>query len=416
MVDHHDLFSTLDEDSEVTSYLNHAALAKVRSQEKLGHIRELPNSSVISMCLTVARKILGVAEEQKVFLARNATEAYGISIDYLSRRSEDTLVSLPRDHYVSIHRATTHFFNYGEKDSQTTYSTVEEAYQVQEKRTLNRVITYDQSEKGLENHILDYQPDIIVFNHTNRVNGREEDASKFAKLVKGIASSISPNYRPYILSDSAQTLTTTNKFSVQGVDFQIGCFHKGLGSFHPLGFGITSSEEFVDLVNHLSLNPNPYFPSRHTFEEYDFQKAGLGTVEMESFYCFLETVNYLSSRGLVSGIDLNDLEQVSSTEDISFENLIEYRRKLYKEAYIRLRDTRGIEVTSDFPTISSGYILSFKLSRMLNLSAAGFSRALKDAGVYVTYISETDELRISFGPDNTKVDIDNLLSLIQQYL
>ena len=207
-----DIFSTKDV-TEGDVYLNHAALSQKRDHKPLDEIRNLTLSNLYSVTKKVARAVTNIPDTHELIFTRNTTEAFGMYIHYLQSKYKKNLgVAIPFSGYESISRAGEQYFNYGEKNGSTTYSNLTRDYDVNIKPTGNTIIKFHQDEeKSIEDIIKTKKPDVIVLNKTERTNGRVEDIESKISLINELGH-FYQSYTPYIISDSAQSLATSDHF------------------------------------------------------------------------------------------------------------------------------------------------------------------------------------------------------------
>ena len=379
------------EPGEVIDF-NHASLA--RPYKEVFDAVSKKRKSFSSEARVAAASMVSLNDPSRVLFGRNTTEALSFSYWIANVEGGNVIVTdAENESVIRIFREHRDHGNTNKRDGWSTHSDdiISEDYEGFNERKKTAIPLKTVQFLGHYNiepiiREVDDETRLVVVSQVVRNDGRIIDVKKLAEEVK------KKNKEVYVAVDGAQALGNLpkinfNELEKAGVDFYAATPHKTMGSY-PLGI-LYISERAKRNIRRLS--------GRKPIEQ----------VMME---------------GMIPGEYRIAPNVEAGLNQMRYTSLVTAVRKLRKGEYLRGNDFSGkaghVKTLKDYfierlrredaEIISEGKeyspaILSFRLRGRDNSEIV---YELQKKGVFCSYISETDNIRVSFDITNTKNDID----------
>ncbi|MEN9626080.1 MAG: hypothetical protein RL557_408 [archaeon] len=375
---------------------NHASLTRPYPE-----VFELLQKATPLQARLYAGSLVGINDPTKVIFGRNTTEAF--SFTYWLAHVEGGNVVVSDAENESIARIYSEHRDHGNTNRKDGWSTfpdeiVQERYRGSKYRFATGVPIKTANFLGdyrLECLVdeVDENTHLVVVSHVIRNDGRIIDIETLAKKVKD------KNPETYIAIDGAQAVGNLpcvdfNRLENSGIDFYSATPHKSLGSY-PLGILYISDraknniKTLEGLASSQQIIMDGMIPEKYTISSN--VDSELHPLRYLSLVTSLDT---LINRGYVKGNNFSrKTKRINNLKDAFISNLRECNGEIFSE---------GEQY--------SPAILSFRFPGKDNRELVS---CLQKAGMFCSYISETDNIRVSFEITNTKWDIKNFFMLFK---
>ncbi len=376
------------EDEEVVDF-NHASLARPYKE-----VFDALQKSLPSQARLYAGSIVGINDPTKVLFGRNTTEALSLTY-WLAGVKEGNVVltDAENESVLRIYREHRDHGNTNKSDGWSTFAddVISEDYEGISNSHVTGTSVRTSKFLGEYNPELildqvDEKTKLVLVSHVVRNDGRIIDIEELARKVK------EKNPDTYFAVDGAQALGNLsridfNELEEAGVDFYAATPHKTLGSY-PLGI-LYVGERVKKRINEL----NGKQPTEQIIMDgmipYDYNiPSNVDSV--------LNPLRYLS---LITTIDA--LREKGFLKDSDFSEKSKQIQRIKDSFYERLK-TQNAEILSEGEEYSPA-IASFRFNGRNNAKVV---RDLQEQGVFCSYISESDNIRVSFEVTNNEGDID----------
>ncbi len=377
---------------------NHASLARPFKEvfEKIN--KELENEAREKLC-----SLVGIKDKSKIIFGRNTTEALSF-IFWLAEVEKGNVIvtDAENESVVRIFKEHQDHGNTKGKDGWSTFpdKIISEQFNgsdyTKEIKIDLRIANfiYDFNEEDILNKI-DENTCLVLVSHVIRNNGKIIDIENLTKKIKKI------NSKTFIAIDGAQALGNLpvvdfNKLENLGVDFYSATPHKTLGSY-PLGILFISERA----KNNIAKLKNKFSEDQIIMKGMLPEEYGIEP----NINCSLNPLRFLS---LTTAIE--KLRKDNFNKEKDFSNKTNYLKSL-KEKFNNPALERNFVIENIIP--QSPAIFSF---RVPNLNNQMIVRKLQEQGIFCSYISETNNIRISFEITNTGEDIEKFFSKLDLIL
>jgi len=340
-----------------------------------------------------AASIVGLKDSSKVLFARNTTEALNYTY-WLAKVGGGNVVLTDAENHSIINLYKEHkdqgntnkevgFSTFPDKSVAEKYEGFSETQKTNVNVKIAPILEEDDYEKVLKQ--INEDTKLVVISHVLRNSGRIVDIESFAKKVK-------EKYPETLIAvDGAQAIGVVPRVNFVelgkcGVDFYAIATHKFLGSYP---FGILYLSE--NMKNRIPLLQNKKPLEQVIMSGMIPKKYGIKpNVQVK--------LNYKRYVSLISAID--KLRKEGFNEDNDFSNRAEFVEKLKKYFINKLKK---YNIVIDSGKEYSPAIVTFRF----NLSNQRVVEKLQKKGIFVSYISETDNVRVSFDITNTENEINS---------
>lgn len=366
---------------------NHASLARPYKEvfDKIN--KELEDKARKKLCALV-----GIEDTSKIIFGRNTTEA--LSFVYWLVEVEKGNVVVTDAENESVIRIFREHRDHGNTNCQDGWSTfpdkeVSENFRgidttkntSVELRVANFLKDFDDEEilKQIDNKTF-----LVLISHVIRNNGRIVDIERLSKKIK------ERNPNTFIAIDGAQALGNLPKIDFKelekiGVDFYTATPHKTLGSY-PLGVLFISEKAKKNIEIFKKINSENQIIMEGMIERRLGINSNVGTA-----------LNPLRFLAVYTAIET--LEKKDFLVGGNFHNKCRYLFQLKKKFIEELLKRR---IESEEISNQSPAIVSFRVSMKDNQQIV---TNLQEKGIFCSYISETQNIRVSFDITNNYEDI-----------
>ncbi len=367
---------------------NHASLARPYKEVFDRINKELEDKARKKLC-----ELVGRDDPSKIIFGRNTTEA--LSFVYWLAEVEKGNVVITDAENESVIRIFREHRDHGNTNCQDGWSTFPDK-EVSENFNGRSMIKKTNVELRVAEFLKDFdemsilekidnKTTLVVVSHVIRNNGKIIDIEKIAKKIK------EKNPNIFIAVDGAQALgnlpeVNFKKLEEIGVDFYVATPHKTLGSY-PLGVLFISerAKKKLGILNGIG--------SENQIIMGGMIERNLGINSNVGI-----ALNPLRFLALSTAIET--LEKKKFLVGGSFQNKCEYLFRL-KEKFVYELSKRGIE--PEEVSKQSCAIISFRISSMRDNQEIVTN--LQEKGIFCSYISETQNIRVSFDITNDYEDI-----------
>jgi selenocysteine lyase/cysteine desulfurase/radical SAM superfamily enzyme YgiQ (UPF0313 family) len=410
---------SLEKEGLAYADFNHSSICRPRSDARaaataiaeLSEINIQDRRNKLSQARLAAAALMGLPESraENIVLARNTTEAASLAfwLTGLHKNWQKSHVLTTNAENLSIPRAFRFHMDHGNPDGRDLWSSYQDFGAERQKDYLirKRPTGLEVEEIDVISNTADMEKTIlrritpntglVIFCHVIRDDGRVCDVKRLCTAIRDVVP------EAYILVDGAQALGALPSIKVEeiGCDFYVAAPHKTLGSY-PLGL-LYMSDRAKANISHL--------PSQDPVER-------LRCVVMDGMFApnlgVDPTIQTQMSLPEVVGFT-TAVQSLINEGLINYDNcwrLDNYRRKL-KESFMRglLRRTRA-QITSPVDQHHSNFILTFRFPDADNREIV--ESLWRNHLVFLSYIARSNVIRASFGPNNTKEQVEAALNAI----
>jgi selenocysteine lyase/cysteine desulfurase/radical SAM superfamily enzyme YgiQ (UPF0313 family) len=421
-------------DSEAL-HLNHASISnRSNEMEEINQLTadfsESDWENVSAQAREVAGGLIGVEKEGVVF-GRNTTEVTKL-ISLLVGMEKGDRVLLTNAENRSIPRLFEVNMDHGNPTGEDPWSAFPTFYHQRGKKygeTVDELTGVETDVVDVVNEDLDQIYENIatnltadtkcfVISHVIRDTGQELPVKDICEFVREKKSEINPDDPEiFIIIDGAQALGNIPQidFTDIGCDAYVGTPHKTMGST-PVGLGFFDPDSPVVRKNLPKLNKLFWQDEQVILDGMFDPSVGVksnvdDSIDRRDVFGFTNAMDHLSENGYEDG----NFEQISAKR-------LELKNH-FRDNIQSIVSSYGLEMAE----VDDGtdFIYSFSISGIDNRE---FVKQLSDQGIFVSYIDRTklqedDDkrvgngvIRVSFGIDNTKEEIDAYRSKINDTL
>jgi len=382
---------------------DHASLArpfkevfeKINKSKKLKkELYKLENKARERLC-----SLVGIKDIHKIIFGRNTTEA--LSFVFWLADVEKGNVILPDSENESIIRIFKEHRDHGNTNRKDRWSTFPDKIISEKFRGFNNrkktgiKIKIAKFLKNFEiNKILkliDEKTKLILVSHVVRNNGKIIDIIKLAKQIK------KKNPKTFIAIDGAQALGNLkcadfNELEKNGIDFYAATPHKTLGSY-PLGILFISERMKGNMSNLKNKSPLEQIIMSGMISKKFKIKPNMNI-----------RINPLRFLSIITAIDT--IRKKGFNKGKFFSEKIKFLLKLKKEFVQKIKDHNFdlIKISPQSPAI-----ISFRISHKNNRKIVA---SLEKKGIFCSYLSETDNIRVSLDITNKPEEIEKFFSAL----
>ena len=348
-----------------------------------------------------AAEIINLKDQRRVIFGRNTTEA--ISFIYWLANVENETVICSDAENKSVTRIFKEHRDHGNTNRLDGWSTFsddvisEEFGGVEAKKqtkTRLKIIPLLETDNINEfiNHINE-RTKLVVISHVIRNDGQILDIEKITKKIK------KKNPNIFIAIDGAQALGNLNKVDFEhlekiGVDFYAATPHKTMGAY-PLGILYFSkrAENNIQMLNNLKKEEQILIEGMID-KSYKIKNNVENNLSKNRIASFVEAIKYLKKN---NWLNKNDFSKKVNYQ----KNLVEYFISKIVKYNVHLEQRRYLDY--------SNAIVSFKF---IDKDSSKIVKLLQKENIFCSYISETNNLRVSFDITNTKKQIDHFFKVL----
>lgn len=372
---------------------NHASLARPYEQ-----VFKKINSKIEETLRKELSQITSINNPSQIIFGRNTTEA--LSFTYWLANVEGGNVVITDAENESIIRIFKEHRDHGNTNKKDGWSTfpdeiISENFRgIKKKQNTNvkvkmvKLLGNFKEESILKK--IDKKTKLVVFSHIIRNNGKIIDIMKIAKKIKKRFPNV------FIAIDGAQAFGNVpevnfKKFEKSGIDFYAATPHKTLGSY-PLGILFVSKNTLKNVSSLKDLPPEKQIIFNGMFDKSLNVKPTINS-----------SMNPLRFLSLKTSLDKLKKEKLLSEK--KFSGKIKRVLKI-KTEFLKYLIERNVEIEKVKP--QSPAIVSFRIKNKDNQKIV---KQLQERGVFCSYISETDNIRVSFEITNKKGDVKNFFKI-----
>jgi selenocysteine lyase/cysteine desulfurase/DNA-binding Lrp family transcriptional regulator len=383
---------------------NHASLMrpyKEIHQKLISKTKQINEKDLFIEARKIASRIININDTKRIIFGRNTTEA--LSFVYWMANLENKTVICSDAENKSITRIFKEHRDHGNTLRMDGWSTFSDNIIAEEFEGHNlslptksrlKVIPILES-SNIYNIItnINENTQLIILSHIIRNDGLLLDIENIVKKIKR------KNKNVLIAIDGAQAFGSLesvdfSKLEDIGVDFYAITPHKTLGSY-PIGILYFSKrmEKYISNLQGLTKNEQIIMPGMID-PSYKIKSNIDIPLNSKRILSFIESIKFLEKNDWLKG---NNFEKKVKYQS----DLLEYFISKIIKYKVHIDRLRHLQYASN--------IISFRFLDRDNLKIVSL---LQQKNVFCSYISETNNIRVSFNITNTKKDIDDFFKIL----
>lgn len=350
----------------------------------------------------VAAKLVNLKDPSRVIFGRNTTEALSFAY-WLADVDAGKVVctDAENDSIIRIFQENRDHGNTKGKDGWSTFpdDIVAEDFEGLESivKTPATVVTFpvvQDNDYGKIIDNIDKDTKLVVFSHVRRIDGYVANIEQLARKVK------EKNPNAYVAVDGAQALGNLpvidfTKLEESGIDFYVATPHKTLGSY-PIGILYVSNRAIANIGNLRGLSKESQIIMEGVIHEVHSIKPNVEPKFKQERVASLVKAIEILERNYLSGSDFSrKSKHAQALKDYFISKLRNYDAPVIEEQNREY----------------SPAILAFRFNGRNNRDVV---EKLQRKGIFTSYISDKNSIRVSFDISNSKSDIDKYFMAFQE--